>query len=95
MSAYDEYYIDSAANKVKRYGEKLTNEEYYAVVNRAGVNDSYGQLARNILATAKEQKWEPLAYVSSYCRDRSKEEFMQVWGHLWLMLAVVSLLPHA
>lgn len=74
MSAYDEYYIDSAANKVKRYGEKLTNEEYYAVVNRAGVNDSYGQLARNILATAKEQKWEPLSYVSSYCRDRSKEE---------------------
>ena len=72
MSAYDEYYIDSAANKVKRYGDKLTNEEYYAVVNRAGVNDSYGQLARNILATAKEQK-KPC----SHSERRSVTGFLQ------------------
>lgn len=80
MSSYDDYLIDSAAGKVKRYGEKLNDNEYYAVINRASVSGQYGKLARDILATAKEQNWEALSYVSSYCRDKYKEETLASMG---------------
>ncbi|MBR4947474.1 MAG: hypothetical protein IKZ29_02810 [Clostridiales bacterium] len=79
MSNYDDYMIDSAAEKVKKYGSKLNNNEYYAVMTRASVGGQYGQLARDILATAKEQNWEAFSEVSYY-RDKSREESLASMG---------------
>ena len=73
MSSYDDYWLNRAAEKVKRYNEKLTDEEYSAVMKRALCRDESGKLACNILATAREQNWSPLDNVSSWRRDHYKE----------------------
>lgn len=73
MSSYEDYYINKAADKIKRYNEKLTDEEYSAVMQRAHYRDDTGKLACDILATAREQNWNPLDNVSSWKRDRYAE----------------------